>query len=140
MTQYILGKNPFEILFKDFFETKTYFNQLEQVRVKYPVDIYESKQGLTFELAVSGISQEDIEINVESDVLRIQYNNDKEGTKDDRQYILRHISNRSFNLGWRIGSQFDLRKVNAVMDKGLLIINVPYSEQAAPVKVNITNS
>ncbi|MCK9574629.1 MAG: Hsp20/alpha crystallin family protein [Candidatus Pacearchaeota archaeon] len=142
MTQhrFILGNSPFEVLFKDFFNTESMFNIAQESKYSYPVDIKETKEGLQFDIAAIGLTSDDIDIAVESDILRVS-NDKKSGdtVSDEDHYIHRGITRRSFNLGWKIGSQFDLKQIVAVMDKGLLTIKVPRSESAAPIKVNIQN-
>lgn len=135
--QFILPQSPFEVLFKDFFRLEEQFNAASNCKVSYPVDIYETQNGLTIDIAAVGLDKENIEITVEGNVLRIQY--DKQSEIDETyNYIHKGISRKSFNLGWKIGAHFDMKQLEAVMDKGLLTLNIPYAEDAAPAKVNIT--
>lgn len=136
MTQFF-EQNPYEVLFRDFFDTDTLFDGLKSCKYPYPVDIYEADNGLIIDIASIGLTSDDIKITIESDVLRIQYENKKDN--DSKKYIHKGIARRSYNLGWKIGAQFDLSKLEAVMDKGLLQISIPYSEKAAPRKVTIVN-
>ena len=125
--------DPFDIVWKNFFDGHSNFNTLQQ-KINYPVDIYETENGLCFELAVVGLDREDLDILVESDTLRVTH----DGKKDnERNYIQRGIARRSFDLAWKVASKFDLSKLNAKLDKGLLIIDVPYSESKAPKKISI---
>ena len=55
----------------------------------------------------------------------------------DRSYITKGIAKRSFDLAWKIASKFNLIKLEASMDRGLLIIDIPYAEEKAPKKVTI---
>lgn len=125
--------DPFDIVWKNFFDSHSNFNTLQQ-KINYPVDIYETETGLCFELAVVGLDKEDLEILVESDTLRITH----EGRQDqDRSYITKGIARRSFDIAWKVASKFDLSKLTAKLDKGLLIIDIPYAESKAPKKVTI---
>ena len=136
----ILGRNPYEVLFRDFFNNNSFFDELTQCKYPYPVDIYETKDGLNIDIAAVGLSSDDIDISIESDVLRITYNKEQETERsEDTKYIHKGIARRSYNLGWKIGAQFELSILEAVLDKGLLQISIPYSEQAAPQKVTIKN-
>ena len=126
--------DPFDIVWKNFFDGHSNFNTLQQ-KINYPVDIYETDNGLCFELAVVGLNKADLEILVEGDTLRIQYENQLEDS--ERVYLQRGIARRSFDLAWKVASKFDLSKLNAQLDKGLLIIDVPYSESKAPKKISI---
>ena len=64
------GMDPFDIVWKNFFDVDSNYNSIEQ-KINYPVDIYETETGLRFELAVVGLSKEDIKIQVEGNTLRI---------------------------------------------------------------------
>jgi len=127
--------DPFDIVWKNFLNSNSTFNTFQE-KINYPVDIYETETGLRFELAVVGLDKSDIDILVESDVLRITH--DKQIIEgEDRSYITKGIAKRSFDLAWKIASKFNLAKLDAKMDKGLLIIDIPYAEEKAPKKVTI---
>jgi HSP20 family molecular chaperone IbpA len=126
--------DPFDIVWKNFFDTNAQFNTLEN-KINYPVDIYEIQNGLRFELAVVGLDQEDLDILVEGDTLRITH--DRKTADEYRPYIQRGIARRSFDLAWKVASKFDLTQLTATMDKGLLIIDIPVSEERAPKKISI---
>ena len=125
--------DPFDIVWKNFFDGHSNYNTLQQ-KINYPVDIYETENGLCFELAVVGLDREDLEILVEGDTLRVTH----DGKQDqERNYIARGIARRSFDLAWKVASKFELSKLTAKIDKGLLIIDIPYSESKAPKKISI---
>ena len=125
--------DPFDIVWKNFMNSNSNYNTINE-KINYPVDIYETENGLCFELAVVGLDKEDLEILVEADTLRVTH----DGKQDqERNYIARGIARRSFDLAWKVASKFDLSKLVAKMDKGLLIIDIPYSESKAPKKISI---
>lgn len=130
------GIDPFDIVWKNLFDQNSQFNTLDN-KINYPVDIYETETGLIFELAVVGLNQEDLNILVEGDTLRITHDRKVVEGAEDRPYIQRGIARRSFDLAWKIASKFELNKLEAVMDKGLLIIHVPYSAEKALKKIEI---
>jgi HSP20 family molecular chaperone IbpA len=108
-----------------------------QEKINYPVDIYETENGLRFELAVVGLNQEDLEILVEGDTFRIIHDRKIIDGVEERSYIQRGIARRSFDLAWKVASKFDLNQLAASMDKGLLIIDIPVSEERALKKIAI---
>ena len=127
------GEDPFDIVWKNFFDSNSKFNTTQE-KINYPVDIYETETGLRFELAVVGLSKEDLNILVEGDTLRVTHDRPEVPM---RRYIQKGVARRSFDLAWRIVSKFDLSKLEATLDKGLLIIDVPYSDLKAPKQVVI---
>jgi HSP20 family molecular chaperone IbpA len=130
------GIDPFDIVWKNFLDVNSTFNSIEN-KINYPVDIYETDNGLRFELAVVGLDQEDLEILVEGDTLRITH--DRKTAEVERPYIQKGIARRSFDLAYKVAAKFDLSKLTATMDKGLLIIDVPTSEERAPKKITINS-
>ena len=124
--------DPFDVLFKNFFNNDSFFAPALETKSSHPVDIYETKEGLHFEIACTGLSKEDVNINIEGDILRITYEKYGENEIDVTNYIHKGIARRSFNLGYKISSRFDLQNGDAQMDNGLLLISIPFAEQAKP--------
>ena len=129
------GLSPFDILIKDFFNSDTEFRPAHQTKINHPVDIYEADDGLNIDIACVGLTKKDIELTVEGDILKVEYNRDK--SKKDETYVHRNIAKRSFNLGWRISRRFDLSKLEAKLELGLLHLFAPLTEDNKPKTVTI---
>ena len=132
--------SPFDLLFRDFFKSELDFQPAAEAKISHPVDIYENKNGLHFEIACTGLTKNDIEINIEGDILKISYNKLKDEAcceVDDCKYIHRGIAKRSFNLGYKVASKFKLSESSAEMKDGLLKISVPFAEEAKPKALKI---
>jgi HSP20 family protein len=119
----------FDILFRNLFDTDSHFNTLSGVKNSHPVDIYEDPNGLTFEIACTGLSKEDLDLSIEHDVLRVFYKKQHQ-EETERIYQTRGIARRSFDLAYKIAPKFNLSKANASMEDGLLIISMPFAEEA----------
>lgn len=130
-----LDLDTFDVLFKNFFNSDSLFTPVIDTKIGHPVDIFEDENGLHLEIAGSGLSKEDISIAIENDILRISHK--KEESDNQRKYFHRGISKKSFNLGYRISSKYDLSKSDASMKDGLLSIIIPISEQNKPVTLTI---
>ena len=128
--------SPFDLLFRDFFKSELDFQPALNAKISHPVDIFETKHGLYFEVACTGLSKEDIELNIEGDILKISYNKGTEES-NERSYIYKGIAKRSFNLGYKVASKFDLSKAEATMENGLLVIQIPFAEEAKPKVLKI---
>lgn len=126
----------FDILFRNLFDTESHFNTLSGVKIPHPVDIYEEQDGLAIEVACTGLSKDDVEIDIEQDIIRITHNKPND-TNKDRAYQTRGIARRSFSLAYKIASKFNLSKAKAQMENGLLIVRIPFSEEAKPKKLSI---
>jgi HSP20 family molecular chaperone IbpA len=132
-------KDPFDIVWKNLFDHTSKFNTVINNKINYPVDIYETEKGLRLELAVVGLDEKDIDIQVESDILRIKHEK-SEDTVPSEAYYHKGIAKRSFDLAWKISSKVDLNQLEAVLDKGLLIIDIPYVADKISKKIEIKSS
>ena len=128
--------DPFDLLWKDLKETQAHFSAITQ-RVTHPVDIYETDNGIRFEVAAVGLNVEDIDISIENDSLRICY--EKPAQQEETQPIYRGIKRSGFDLTWKISTKFDLSKLEASLDKGLLTLTIPVAEGKATRKITITS-
>ena len=125
--------DPFDLLWKDLFESAPHFSAITQ-KVSHPVDIFETEDGIRFEVAAVGLDKQDISIIVDGDQLRITY---EKPNKPEETPIYRGIKRSSFNLTWKVSTKFDLSELEASLDKGLLIISVPIAEGKAVKQIKI---
>jgi len=125
--------DPFDLLWRDLFDTQSHFSAITQ-KVSHPVDIFETKDGIRFEIAAVGLDQDDISIIVEGDQLRITY---EKPNKPEETPIYKGIKRSSFNLTWKVSTKFDLNKLSASLDKGLLVLTIPIAEGKAIKQIEI---
>ncbi len=129
---------PFDLLVKNFFDSTNNFIPAIEAKLSYPINIFEDDLGLTFELACTGISKEAIEIKLEGDMIHFNYDKNKSPEPQNRKYITRGISQRSFDLGYKVSSKFNLNKAKANFVDGLLVVNVPFAESKEPKVLKIS--
>ena len=127
MSTLFYERTPFDILVRNFFQDASQYTPLADYKVPHPVDIYTTETNLVFDIACTGISKDDIEIQTQDNILRINYDKSKEEDKSV-DYIHKGIAKRSFNLGWKIDSKFDLKKASASFNSGLLQIEIPFAK------------
>ena len=131
-------ETPFDILVKNFFESDGKFFPVTETKSPHPVDIYEDSTGLHLEVACTGLSKEDVQVDIEGDILKISYRKaSSESNNESRTWLQRAIVRRSFDLGYKIASRFDISLAAAEMSNGLLLISIPLAEQAKPKKLAI---
>lgn len=123
--------SPFDILVRNLFDTESSFHPLHSVKLKHPVDVYESNDGLHLEVACTGLTREDVNLNIEGDILRVNYERPKDHLENPetggREYHYSGIAKRSFSFGYKVASKFKLSEADAKMENGLLRILIPYS-------------
>lgn len=124
--------DPFEILFKDFFKSGSNFSTACSAAFNYPVDVYNTKEGTTIEIAAAGLDKEDINITYEDEILRVTYKKEEttesteDANKEDVNVIHRGIARRSFDQAWKLGRKYDVDGIKTKLDKGILTITIPY--------------
>ena len=121
---------PTDLLFKNFFDQASAFESSVDRKINHPVDIIHTEDALLFEIAAVGLAKKDIELNVEDgNCLKVSYTKpsieSNNSDLDAGEYIHRGIAKRSFDLGWKISPKFDLTKITATMENGLLKIQIP---------------
>ena len=129
--------SPLDILVKNFFQDEEQFQQPNNRILNHPVDIYEDKEGLYFDIACTGLTKKQIELKVEDDVLRVSYTKKDKGEDEDLHIYHSGIAKRSFNLGWKIARRFELAKIEATMKDGLLKLFIPLTPESKPKSVSI---
>jgi len=126
---------PTDLLFKNFFETDSHFQSHAEIKPNYPCDLFTDDDGLHIEIAAVGLDKKDIKIETAENQIKVIY--EKTDDENSVDYIHRGIARRSFNLGWKISPKFNLNRVDAKMDKGLLTIFIPIADEAKPKAITI---
>ena len=129
---------PLDILVKNFFQAEQEeFTTPNNRILNHPVDIYEDKSGLFFDIACTGLTKKQVKVDIEGDVLRVSYT--KKDDKEDENLHIYHsgIAKRNFNLGWKIARRFDLTKIEGSMKDGLLKLHIPLTPESKPKTVSI---
>jgi|TARA_Y100000310_G_scaffold48817_1_gene45152 HSP20 family protein len=129
------GTSPFDILFRNFFDTDGDFTPFTTIKLNHPVDMYEANDGFNIDIACVGLTKKDIDLTIEGDILRVEYKKDSKTA--EAEYIQRNIVKRAFNFGWRISRRFDLGQLEAKLSNGLLHLFAPLTEDNKPKTVTI---
>lgn len=130
----------FDLLWKSFFDTNAVFKPVREKVVNHPCDIQETDNGLRIEVAAVGLDKADIDIIVDSETLRIAHRKseeEKEKEQDEYRYLHRSIKKASFDIAWKISSKYELAKLEAKLDKGLLTLDIPFAKENKPKKIAI---
>lgn len=130
----------FDLLWKSFFDSNSIFKPIKEKVVNHPCDVQETDNGLKIEVAAIGLNNDEIEIIVDSETLRIAYrktDDDKKAEANEYRYLHRSIKKASFDIAWKISSKYDLAKLEASLDKGLLTLDIPFAKENKPKKIEI---
>ena len=124
-TLQLFERTPFDILVRNFFQDASAYAPIDTQKLPHPVDVYEADNGLGIDIACTGIGKEELGIQIQGNIIRVNYDKSQD---DDTNYYHRGIAKRSFNLGWKIDSKYDLSKADAIFVNGLLKISIPFAK------------
>lgn len=125
-----------DLFFSDFLHKPGIYLSPKETKTSFPIDIYETEQGMFFEIPCVGFTKDDVEITVKSDILNIKYEDQTRDT-GNRRYFSKGVARRSFDIGYKFSSKFDLGRVEASYENGLLTITVPFTREAEPRVVTV---
>ena len=130
--------SPLDILVKNFFNAEQEeFQQPNNRIINHPVDIYEDKTGLFFDIACTGLTKKQIELKVEDDILRVIYTKKDDKEEKNLHHYHSGIAKRSFNIGWKIARRFSLPEIEASMKDGLLKLFIPLTPESKSKTISI---
>ena len=130
--------SPLDILVKNFFQQEQEeFTTPNNRIINHPVDIYEDKTGLFFDIACTGLTKKQVKVDIEGDILRVSYTKKDKEEEEDLHIYHSGIAKRSFNIGWKIARRFDLSKIEGSMKDGLLKLHIPLTPESKPKTVSI---
>ena len=127
--------NEFDILFHNLFFPSSGFGSAATTKQPHPLNIFYDETGLFFEVACTGLTKDDVKVDIEDDILKISYIKPDEDLHPGT--IHRGLSKKSFNLAYKISSKFNLPKAEAKLENGLLEIFISISESAKPKTLKI---
>ena len=131
-----LEHTPFDILFRNFFKADEAFAPALNSKQPHPLNIFYDDQGLHFEVACTGLTKDDLKIDIEGNEFKIHYLK-KDPDPNLEGYIYHGLSKKSFSLGYKIAPKFNLSKTKAELENGLLEIFIPLAEDAKPKSIKI---
>jgi HSP20 family protein len=129
--------NEWDILFHNFFYPTSGYGSAATTKQPHPLNIFYDDTGLHFEVACTGLTKDDVKVDIEDDILKISYNKPEEEKETHPGAIHRGLSKKSFNLGYKISSKYDLSKSDGKLENGLLEIFIPITEKAKPKTIKI---
>jgi HSP20 family protein len=99
-------------------------------------DIYETDDALTVIMEIPGVSKDDLEVNVENDILRVEARinfGNYEGLEPlYTEYNVGHFA-RSFSLSNKI----DQQQISAHLEDGILTLMLKKAKEALPRRIAI---
>ncbi|HZA01917.1 MAG TPA: Hsp20/alpha crystallin family protein [Hyphomicrobiaceae bacterium] len=100
-------------------------------------DIFETDRALTVVLEMPGVSKDNVEVNVDDGILKI------DGKIDFSKYEGLRPVYTEYNIGhytrsFQLSSAIDQNRISAEMRDGVLAVVLPKSEQAQPRRIAVS--
>jgi len=129
-------QNDMNRLFNTFFDTPTAGNGT--VRRWIPaMDLVEAEDHFVLKADLPGLSEEDVHIDVEGDVLTVSGERKAEHEDKREGYVRVERSYGSFRRSLTLPEGVDAEAVSASFDRGVLEVSIPKPEQRKPRRVAI---
>ena len=100
-----------------------------------PVDIYETKDGLTVVADLPGVPQQGLDVRVADGVLTIQARTEHvaPGNPVEREYQL-----LNFYRQFELPEEIDAERIGAELKHGVLTLKLPKKEKAKPRRIEVS--
>jgi HSP20 family protein len=132
-------QNEMNRLFNTFFDAPTPGNgTLAQRRWIPAMDLLETDDDLVLRADLPGLSEDDVNIEVEDNVLTITGERKAEHEERKEGYYRVERASGSFTRSLTLPEGIDPEKVRANFDRGVLEVRIPKPEQRKPRKVTIS--
>lgn len=123
-------------LVDNFFKDDDFFNGLRTGSSLPAVNVVDTKEAYTLEVAAPGLKKEDFKVTVDKGVLTIKAERSTEEKEEKENYTRREFSYSSFNRSFWLPEHVNADSVNAKYEEGILKITLPkvVAEVEGPAK------
>jgi len=128
----------FDTIFDDMF--KNHFGDIGVSAGKgaYPkVNIVNRDDKVEIVAELAGFTKDDIDLEIEEDVLTISGKSPQQD-KEEVTYYVRELKRSSFRRSFKVVDQYEMDKVSAKFDNGLLTITLPKVKEEVKVAKKVT--
>jgi HSP20 family protein len=101
------------------------------------IDVKENENSYSLEAELPGITDKDIELKLEGNMLTLSTKKEEKTEEKEDQYLLRERKSYSFTRSFVIPEDVDAEKISAEFKNGLLTLSLPKSEKAKPKMLDI---
>ena len=129
-----------------FKEFERFFDDLRRTSEQNPrgemtflpaVNISHGPEKAEVEIEIPGIPKKDIDIQLENGVLTISGEKKVAENKEGQNYLLREQRYGRFQRSFQVPDSYDVDKIGARYDNGVLFITLPKKEESVPKKLKI---
>ncbi len=127
--------NDFDRLFSDLASRNSVANE----SLSYPADLYETDNHIVLEMAVPGLTAENLDISVEDRnlVIKGKFAEEKSEENQDRRYWMQSVSRSEFSRSLKLARTVDVDNIAATVENGMLKLEMPKVAEAKVRKIEI---
>jgi HSP20 family protein len=101
------------------------------------VDVREEEGRYVLEAELPGLAEKDIEVKVENDMLTLASKSENAREEKRNGYLLRERSARAFSRSFVLPKDVDREHIQARLENGLLVMELPKTEAAKPRQIEV---
>ena len=117
---------------------RTFLSDEPGVSLRSPsVDIRETETDFVLEAELPGLSEKDVDVKVEDNLLTIASRKDEKGEEKRNGYLVRERRSAAFSRSFVLPKDVDREKIAASFKDGLLSLQIPKAESAKPLEIEV---
>jgi HSP20 family protein len=101
------------------------------------VDIHEDEKGYKMEVELPGLTEKDIELKVENNVLSISSKKEDVKEEKNKDYVRKERRSYSFSRSFSLPDTVKTDKIEANFKNGLLNITIPKAPESKPKLIDV---
>ncbi|MCZ6901502.1 MAG: Hsp20/alpha crystallin family protein [Rickettsia endosymbiont of Ixodes persulcatus] len=126
-------------VFNNFFNEIASFSSSYNNRMLSPsTDIIENDSEYNLEMELPGVTQDNIDLKIDSNILTIEGKKEQSSEKKDHNYHMQERYYGSFYRSISLPSNIDEEHIEAKFNDGILSIKIPKKEQSKAKKIKVT--
>ena len=102
-----------------------------------PTDVFHMNDTLVIRMELPGVSPDDVEVTVQENHLVINGTRKFPYDAENVRFVRRGTFYGDFTQRISLGKGLNLESIRAGYDNGVLVLTVPYAEEAQPKKISI---
>lgn len=100
-------------------------------------DVFETKDAVMIRAEVPGVTEKDIAIQLDNNILTVQGERKLEKETDDKEYRRIERAYGKFVRSFTLTPNVETKDITAVFDNGVLEIKIPKKEEAKPKSIKL---
>lgn len=124
------GNSLFEEFFNNFFETRFPDTPMKPRFSEPMVNVFEEKDAYKMELAVPGLTKDDIKIDIDNDQITIQASKEQKEETQEKNFSRKEFYFGQFVKTFYLPESVDRDQIHASFENGILHVEMKKKEEA----------